>query len=62
MEGKNLMEKIINFVGRIIFGKVYYDGFANNQNKKKEIYVLTSVFPNEKIKNEVHAILREQNR
>lgn len=51
------MEKISDIIGRILFGKTYYDGFYEEKNEDK--YILTSVFPNKEIMDEAYLVLQE---
>lgn len=57
------MEKFLSFMGQMIFGKTYKDGYIDKNvtsNYKKDRYVLRSVFPNEQIMAKVNDIIQEE--
>lgn len=51
-----MVDKIIVFVSRIIFGKQYMDGYIR-EPEKKEVYKLSSLFPNEVAKEKATSVL-----
>lgn len=51
-----MVEKIVVFVSKIIFGKQYMEGYIIEPEEKEE-YRLISLFPNETAKEKVTSVL-----
>lgn len=55
-----MIEKIVVFVSRIVFGKQYLDGYINEPEEKRE-YKLMPLFPNQLAKDKVTTVLKKDN-
>lgn len=55
-----MIDRFVVLIAKILYGKTYFEGYGQEPIKKDE-YMLTSVFPNEKIMNQVNDILKECN-
>lgn len=56
-----IIDRIIDFVARIVLRDIYMDGFASNEKLIDEnvIYNYKSLFPNENVKQEVEMYIKE---
>lgn len=54
-----MVDKIIVFVSKIIFGKQYLDGYIKEPEAKDE-YRLVSLFPNETAKEKAISVLEKR--
>lgn len=55
-----MVDKIVVFVSKIIFGKQYLDGYIAEPDSKEE-YRLISLFPNEMAKERAMSVLEKKN-
>lgn len=58
-----MIEKMHDFVGRLLFGRTYQEGFAKKETlESKDKYILTSIFPNKQVMNQVNDLIQKQER
>lgn len=56
-----MIEKMHDFIGRLLFGRNYKEGFAKKETMEcKDKYILTSIFPNKQVMNQVNELIQKE--